>query len=474
MTMMEAVRSCFENFATFSGRARRAEFWKFHLFNALADFACTLVGLLLSALFQSLGTAALVLGLVGLYNLVTIIPSLSVSVRRLHDIGKSGACLFFLLLPVIGDILFLVWTFQSGQYGDNQYGPDPKSRGGYGSMTVRSDYREKEQEQRKADREQRRADRAAGRRDRREDRGEGYSRGTEQRDRGRGRGSRGDEQYARRSERGRRSYSSGSRGGERSFPLAVVIAIAGAIALLLILLLLVFGGSRKAVPRSNSGRTARTETVKAGYSNTADSLSYAAPTEHIHSWSPATCVRPATCTICGTTQGSALGHSWSPATYTQPRTCTVCGETEGGVLQAEVLVTAAPVYTNSSKSKTVQITEAPAPTLSPNSTVELFTENKSYSKAFAARVAHSPSLSACESVVKKLRSAGYNAYLYEIPGEGGYAINIGVFQSVNEAETMSQYLHDQPEVKGAALDRAFSVNVYLSDAAARSYANPYW
>ena len=469
MTMMEAVRSCFENFATFSGRARRAEFWKFRLFNVLADFSCTVVGLLLSALFQSMGTAALVLGLVSLYNLVAIIPNLSVSVRRLHDIGKSGAFLFFLLLPVIGDILFLVWTFQSGDPFDNAYGPDPKGGSSYGAVSARSDYRQREQEQRKADREQRRADRADRRRDLRRDSGERYSWGTEQRERLRDRGGRSNERYARRDERERRSYRGGGRGGERSFPLTAAIAVAGAIALLLILLLVVFGGNRQTSSRSGSRRTTR-----AAYENTTDLPTYEAAAEHIHSWSPANCIRPATCTICGETRGSALGHSWSSTAYGQPRSCTVCGETEEVAETAAVWIPAAQTDTKQAESATVQIAEAPAPTLSPGSTVDLFTENKSYGKAFSARVAHSSSLSACESVVKKLRSAGYNAYLYEIPGKGGYGIHIGVFQSVNEAETMSQFLHDQPEVKGAALDRAYSVNVYLSDAAVRSYANPYW
>ena len=53
---------------------------------------------------------------------------------------------------------------------------------------------------------------------------------------------------------------------------------------------------------------------------------------HDHTWSPATCTRPATCTLCGATQGSALGHSWVAATYDQPRRCSVCGETDGAPL----------------------------------------------------------------------------------------------------------------------------------------------
>ena len=56
------------------------------------------------------------------------------------------------------------------------------------------------------------------------------------------------------------------------------------------------------------------------------------PTSHIHDWSPATCTRPAVCTLCGATQGSALGHSWVAASCTNPATCRVCGETQGSAL----------------------------------------------------------------------------------------------------------------------------------------------
>ena len=431
MTMMEAVRSCFENFASFSGRARRAEFWKFHLFNVLADFVCTVVGLLLSALFRSLGTAALILGLVGLYNLITIIPSLSVSVRRLHDIGKSGAYLFFLLLPVIGDILLLVWTFQGGQYGDNQYGPDPKSGGSYAGMVVHANY-------------ERRTDRAEQRRDRSRERVERSPRERDQRYR----------------ERDRRSYSRGSRSDERSFPVGVVIAIAGAVILLILLLVLIFGGSN----RGNSSRGGSRRTTDRESIHTLVSDSY---TEHVHSWSPATCERAAMCSLCGEQRGVALGHDWEPATYDHPRRCRVCGATEGDPLQSistETATTAAPVIVSSGQK----------PKLSEKSTVDLITEDRSNSKYVSVSVAHSPSLSACESVVKKLRNAGYNAFIYEIPGKGGYGIHIGLYGSVDDAEIMAQYLHEQPAVQGAKLDHAYSVNAYLSDAAASAYANPYW
>lgn len=48
-----------------------------------------------------------------------------------------------------------------------------------------------------------------------------------------------------------------------------------------------------------------------------------------HRWNEATCIKPKICTICGKTEGEALGHKWSDATCTEPQTCSVCHETKG-------------------------------------------------------------------------------------------------------------------------------------------------
>ena len=54
-----------------------------------------------------------------------------------------------------------------------------------------------------------------------------------------------------------------------------------------------------------------------------------------HEWTEATCTEPRTCTVCGATEGEALGHEWAEATCTEPRTCTVCGAAEGKALGHE-------------------------------------------------------------------------------------------------------------------------------------------
>ncbi|WP_114748189.1 DUF805 domain-containing protein [Pleomorphovibrio marinus] len=104
------------NYAQFSGRARRSEFWYFALFNFLIG-----VGLAIVDVF--VGTMALN----GLYSLAVLVPSIAVAVRRLHDTGKSGLWVLAGFIPVIGFIILLVFLVQDSQPYQNQYGPNPKT-----------------------------------------------------------------------------------------------------------------------------------------------------------------------------------------------------------------------------------------------------------------------------------------------------------------------------------------------------------
>ncbi|MGW7331757.1 DUF805 domain-containing protein [Streptomyces sp. NPDC054840] len=105
-----------KKYAVFSGRARRQEYWMFTLFQVA-------IIIVLMILDNLLGTYPL---LVGLYILGTLVPNLAVTVRRLHDLGKSGAWYFIAFVPFIGGIWLLVLTATAGQPQPNQYGPDPK------------------------------------------------------------------------------------------------------------------------------------------------------------------------------------------------------------------------------------------------------------------------------------------------------------------------------------------------------------
>ena len=131
MKLMDAVKTVFGKYATFSGRARRSEYWNFVLFNILVSFCLGFLGGLLGGLTGSETITTIFTGISGIWGLAVLIPSLAVIWRRLHDIGKSGAYFFFTLIPLVGAIILLVWLAQPGQPGPNQYGPDPKGYQGY-------------------------------------------------------------------------------------------------------------------------------------------------------------------------------------------------------------------------------------------------------------------------------------------------------------------------------------------------------
>lgn len=104
------------NYANFDGRARRSEYWFFVLFNMLFAFGA----LILDAV---LGTEVV---FYILYGLFVFIPGLSLSVRRLHDVGKSGWMFLIILIPIIGAIWLFVLFVTDSDPGNNQYGPNPK------------------------------------------------------------------------------------------------------------------------------------------------------------------------------------------------------------------------------------------------------------------------------------------------------------------------------------------------------------
>lgn len=133
-----AVRSCFRQFATFTGRARRAEFWMFYLFlmlvQLLGGLVVVIVALVAIALPVIRGGAPSIAG-VAIFSVIGVlwwgavtallIPFYAVSARRLHDMGQSGHWLW-LNLAGLG-MVPLIMAFLDSQYGPNQWGPDPKA-----------------------------------------------------------------------------------------------------------------------------------------------------------------------------------------------------------------------------------------------------------------------------------------------------------------------------------------------------------
>jgi uncharacterized membrane protein YhaH (DUF805 family) len=107
-----------KKYATFGGRARRTEFWMFFLINFI-------ISAVLNIVQRSTGsTVVLVISV--LYGLAVLIPGIAVTVRRLHDTGRSGGWCWIVLIPIVGGIILIVFCAQDGQPGPNQYGPNPK------------------------------------------------------------------------------------------------------------------------------------------------------------------------------------------------------------------------------------------------------------------------------------------------------------------------------------------------------------
>jgi len=111
-----------QKFAQFDGRARRKEYWMFTLFNMIVFVALYVPGLV----YKESGLGLIFLGLYGLYALAAFVPSLSVSVRRLHDTGRSGWYFLLGFIPLVGLVL-LVFMCEDGTRGENEYGPNPKA-----------------------------------------------------------------------------------------------------------------------------------------------------------------------------------------------------------------------------------------------------------------------------------------------------------------------------------------------------------
>ena len=110
-----------KKYAVFSGRARRKEYWMFTLFSTIIAFVLGFIESIVGIAPQTNQSI-----LVGIYTLAVLIPSIAVSVRRLHDTGRSGLWVLIGLVPLIGAIVLIVFTVQDSQQGDNQYGSNPK------------------------------------------------------------------------------------------------------------------------------------------------------------------------------------------------------------------------------------------------------------------------------------------------------------------------------------------------------------
>jgi len=109
--------SVVKNYVGFEGRAGRSEFWYFTLVNFIIAIVINVLGSVLG--MKILGT---------IYALALLLPSIAVSIRRLHDIGKSGWWLLVGFIPVIGIFVLIYFYVQASEVNENRFGPMPATQ----------------------------------------------------------------------------------------------------------------------------------------------------------------------------------------------------------------------------------------------------------------------------------------------------------------------------------------------------------
>lgn len=122
-----------DNYANFQGRARRKEYWMFMLVHTIIWLVLYLIIAIFSPSEEALLNGAslgfipmLMSGLGLIYILATLVPTLAVTARRLHDTDRSGWWQLLNLIPLLS-LIVLVFTILEGTRGDNRFGPDPKA-----------------------------------------------------------------------------------------------------------------------------------------------------------------------------------------------------------------------------------------------------------------------------------------------------------------------------------------------------------
>lgn len=126
MNFTDAVKSGYQNYITFTGRASRPAFWWFYLFQLIV---AGVIGLIFGGAHMVVDQTTMTMSYQGgliadLWALANLLPGITVGVRRLHDIDKSGWWSFIALIPLVGWIILIVWYCQKGTVGANRFGPE--------------------------------------------------------------------------------------------------------------------------------------------------------------------------------------------------------------------------------------------------------------------------------------------------------------------------------------------------------------
>lgn len=139
MTFSQSINSVFSKYATFSGRASRSEYWWFVVLNLIISvviygIACASMPPIDATVVTQPGSYYMAVAdaipgwaytVMSIYSLAILLPSLAVSVRRLHDTGRGGGWIFINLVPIIGGIWYFILTVLPSQPGPNRFGEEP-------------------------------------------------------------------------------------------------------------------------------------------------------------------------------------------------------------------------------------------------------------------------------------------------------------------------------------------------------------
>jgi uncharacterized membrane protein YhaH (DUF805 family) len=110
----QAISSGFSNYVNFSDRSARSAYWFWILFVLIADIVAIAIDAAIGKQIVS-----------SLFGLAVLLPGLAVTVRRLHDLDRTGWWIFLGLIPLVGAIILLIWFCSKGTDGPNRFGPDP-------------------------------------------------------------------------------------------------------------------------------------------------------------------------------------------------------------------------------------------------------------------------------------------------------------------------------------------------------------
>lgn len=125
MSFGAAIKAFFTKYVTFSGRARRSEYWYAVLFTTLVSAA---IGIIWPGTIEYMDGFPVQRNsmMTDLWSLAILLPSLAITWRRLHDIGRKGTYFFFILIPIAGIIMLIIQLVKDSEPGANAYGEPVK------------------------------------------------------------------------------------------------------------------------------------------------------------------------------------------------------------------------------------------------------------------------------------------------------------------------------------------------------------